>query len=336
MTKINIVLLFFVALVFNSQAQQGRNFSMWYMNNVQHNPAAVGTNDNDIRFFSNFRYQYFSVTDRPFQSTSASIEGKIHSKKGYGYLAIGGVFMNDMSGDGRYTVNQAVLPIAYHLAIDEENTITLGLQGGLYQRSVSPGAFTWDNQWNGVGFDQSIAGETFMQASNGFFDVGTGFLYTYRPESTKRFYAGFAAHHLNSPDITVSITDNLYRRFIGQVGGDFKFDQSKFALSPHMLVMFQGPNRNIMLGSNVVYYLHEPSLRTDFFQPHFISFGAYHRLKDAIMLNVQYAFKGFSIGLAYDTNISRLMPASGSIGGFEINLQYDLALGAKHGFRGRY
>src|SRR5690554_8109539 len=73
---------------FVASAQQGKNFSMFSLNNMQHNPAAVGTNDNDIKVFANFRYQYFTVSDKPFQTISASGEIKLFNststrKKGY-------------------------------------------------------------------------------------------------------------------------------------------------------------------------------------------------------------------------------------------------------------
>src|SRR5690554_5792184 len=70
-------------------AQQGTNFSMFFHNNMQHNPAADGTNDNDIKVFANFRYQYFTVTDKPFQTISASGEGKLFkSTERNGYLGL--------------------------------------------------------------------------------------------------------------------------------------------------------------------------------------------------------------------------------------------------------
>jgi len=118
-------------------AQQGNNFSMWFKNNLQHNAAAVGTNDNDVKLFTNYRNQYFSVSDKPFQTISASVEGKIKSSKDRNnYFGIGASFINDMSGDGRYSVNHFSVPIAYHMFFNDENSLSIGISPGLYQRSI--------------------------------------------------------------------------------------------------------------------------------------------------------------------------------------------------------
>ncbi len=69
MKIISLIILTFI-LSLQTLGQQGRNFSMWFHNNMQHNPAAVATNNNDMQLFTNFRYQYFTVTDKPFQTLS--------------------------------------------------------------------------------------------------------------------------------------------------------------------------------------------------------------------------------------------------------------------------
>lgn len=318
---IALVLCFSVSL----KAQQGRNFSMWFQNNMQFNPASVGTNDNDMQLFANFRYQYFTVTDKPFQTISGSIEGKLfRSNRRNGYLGLGGSFINDMSGDGKYSVTQVNIPIAYHLFFNEDNFISLGVQPGLYQRSISPGSLTWDNQWTGYEFNNAIPGEGIANASNSNFDVSAGLFYTYKENFTKKIYAGFSVQHITQPELDFNIADGLYRRFNAQIGGTYKFDLSTFGISPQVIVTMQGPNRNIMYGSNFDFYLQEPSFRTDFFRPTIFSFGLYHRYGDAIIANFSYRFQGLTIAASYDSNINRMLPASGSVGGFEVALKYDL------------
>ena len=126
-----------------ASAQQGKNFSMFFHNNMQHNAAAVGTNDNDIKVFANFRYQYFTVTDKPFQTFSASGEGKLFkSTKRDGYFGLGASFINDISGDGRYMVNTIAVPIAYHIFFNKENSLSVGVSPGLYQRTLGGGNLT--------------------------------------------------------------------------------------------------------------------------------------------------------------------------------------------------
>lgn len=327
--------LFALALFVSFQifAQQGRNFSMWFHNNMQHNPAAVATNNNDMQLFTNFRYQYFTVTDKPFQTISGSIEGKLfRSKTRNGYLGIGGAFMNDASGDSRYTNTQVSIPIAYHLFFNQNNSISLGVSPGLYQRSISPGSLTWESQWTGYEFNNDVPGEGLANANVSNFDLGAGVFYHYKKNNTQRVYFGFSAQHILQPNIDFNITDNLFRRFTGQIGANYKFNGSRFGISPQVIAMFQGPNRNIMFGSNFDFYLQEPSLRTIFFTPHIFSFGVYHRLGDAAVVNFSYTFSGLTIALSYDSNINSMLPASKTVGAAELVLKYDILVNRKGKF----
>lgn len=314
-------------------SQQGRNFSLFFQNNMQHNPAAVATHNNDMQLFTNFRYQYFTVTDRPFQTISGSLEGKLfRGATRNGYLGIGGAFMNDMSGDGRYSNTQVSIPIAYHLYFNEQNSISLGVSPGLYQRTISPGSLTWESQWNGYEFNNDIPGEGLANANVSNFDLGAGLFYHFKANNTRRFYMGFSTQHILQPSLMFNIQDNLYRRFTGQIGAHYKFTNSSFGLSPQVLAMFQGPNRNIMFGSNFDFYLQEPSLRTIFFRPTIFSFGVYHRFMDAVVVNFQYTFKGLTIALAYDSNINSMLPASKSVGAAELAIKYDMIVNRKGKF----
>jgi type IX secretion system PorP/SprF family membrane protein len=319
--------LFILVLVLSnaSYAQQGRNFSMWFHNNMQHNPAAVGTNDNDLQLFTNFRYQYFTVTDKPFQTISGSIEGKLfRSKNRNGYFGLGANFMNDMSGDGRYSNTQITIPIAYHLFINKDNFISLGISPGIYQRSINFGDYTWESQWNGYEFDNTFPSDNIAVNNFNFFNLGAGVFYNYKLDYTKRFHIGLSAQHLLEPQLTPNFENTLYRRITAQAGGTIKFDYSNFGLSPQFMAMFQGPNRNIMIGTNFDWYLKDPSLRTTFYKPTIFSFGIYHRIQDAIVVNFQYSTGAFTVALAYDSNINSMYPASRYVGAAELLLKFDI------------
>ena len=326
MKKIYITLLSLTfTLVFQlCYSQMGRNYSMWFKNPMQYNAAAAGTNDNNLRLFTNFRYQYFTVMDQPFQTISGSIEGKMFkSSLSNGYIGTGVHFMNDMSGDGRYTVSNLGVPITYHLEVDRDNHISLGIQPGFYQRSISGGNLTWESQWAGTEFNTNLQGEGIPNASTQQFDLGAGVLYRFQPNNTNKFMLGYGVNHILRPDLAFNITDELFMQHSIHVGGSIRNNLSSVGFSPHALVMLQGPNRNVMFGSNFDFYLQDPSLRTDFFQPTIFSFGVYHRFLDAIIANFMFSFKGFTLGVSYDSNIS-ILPQSSSVGALEINLLYDI------------
>lgn len=320
-----------IGFSYSTSAQQGRNYSMWFANEMQYNAAAVGTNFNDLKLFTNFRYQYFTVSEKPFQTISGAFEGKLLKDNANGYLGAGISFMNDMSGDGRYSVTQFAVPIAYHIQAGKAHVISLGLQPGVYQRSISQGNLTWDNQWTGFEFGSDIAGEGIPNASIANFDLGAGFRYSYKPDNTNKISVGYGAQHILRPDLRFNIEDKLFLRHTAQISGQIKPKLSSFGVSPHILAMFQGPTNNIMFGSNFDFYLQEPSLRTDFFLPTVFSFGIYHRLRDSFIANASFTFKGISIGASYDTNIS-MLPASGTVGAFEIFLAWDVIVNRQKKF----
>lgn len=324
MKNILLVLTISFLLCLNSFSQQARNYSMWFKNNMQYNAAAVGTNDNNLRLFSNFRYQYFTVMDKPFQTISASLEGKLlKSRLSNGYIGSGVSFMNDMSGDGRYSVSNLVVPVAYHLEVNNDNHISLGLQAGFYQRSITAGNLTWENQWNGYEFNTDVTGEGIPNASVQNFDMGAGILYRYQPNNTNKLLIGYGANHVVRPELQFNISDELFMQHTFHIGGSIKNGLSSVGFSPNALIMLQGPNRNVIVGSNFDFYLQEPSLRTDFFQPTIFTFGVYHRYLDAIIANFMFSWKGLTVGMSYDSNIS-ILPNSSTVGALEILLIYDI------------
>ena len=328
-----ILLTISLTTIFCSFAQQGNNFSMWFNNNMQQNVAAVGTGDNDVKLFTNFRNQYFSVSENPIRSISASVDGKVlRSYKRKSYLGLGASFINDVSGDGRYTVNDFKVPIAYHIFLNKVTSLSIGVSPGIYQRSIGGGDFTWESQWNGYEFDNNIPQSTILNTSVSNFDLGAGIFFKRQTSNSNKLYFGIGVNHILRPEIDFNIQDNLFIRYVGQFGMNHRFYQSDFGISPQVIAAFQGPTTNIIVGTNFDYFLQDASLRTGFYTPTVFSFGVYHRLNDAIIVNVQYSTKGLTIAASYDTNINSMLPYSKSVGGYEVALIYDIMLNRK----GRY
>ncbi|HLW38737.1 MAG TPA: PorP/SprF family type IX secretion system membrane protein, partial [Brumimicrobium sp.] len=207
------IIIFAISL--SVSAQQATNFGLFYLNNMQHNPAAVGTNNHDIKMFANFRYQYFTVTDKPYRTISASVEAKIlKAKKSKHYFGVGGSFINDASGDGRYGVNLATIPIAYHIFFNDNNSLSLGVAPGLYQRTIQPGAFTWQHQWTGTEFNQGLPGEDVGNRVVDRFNLDAGLFFKHQTSITNKFYFGVSAGHILEQDLGFFAEDKLERRYV--------------------------------------------------------------------------------------------------------------------------
>lgn len=314
-------------------AQEGKNFSMWFLNNLQHNPAAVGASDFDMKAFVNFRYQYFTVSKKPFQTLSASFEAKLlRSKTKKNHLGIGLSVINDMSGDGRYMVNDIMVPIAYHIYFNDNNSLSLGVSPGIYQRSVQPGNLTWESQWNGYEFNPGITAEPIARRSGISFDLGAGLFYKNQKSLTNKFYFGISARHILMPDIGFNIGDNLFRRYYFQFGLSHRFKRTNFGISPQLLAMMQGPNMNIVAGTNFDFYLRDASQRTIFVSQKKFTVGVYYRYMDAIIVNFGFYINGLTIAASYDANINTMLPSSKSVGAFEVSVAYDIMLNKRQKF----
>jgi len=321
MRLVTWVFLLFAQLLF---AQQGRNFSMWQENPLQFNPGAVANLDGNIRLFANYRNQYMTLSSNPLQTFSFSFESKlIGARNKQNYFNTGVIVMNDISGDGNYTVSQLGLPLSYSVRLDDRSRLALGVYAGLYQRSVQGNSFTWDHQWNGQFFDTGIlSGETINNANVGTFDLSSGLNYSYSIDKTRRFFAGYSMQHILSPDLAFNIEDRLMFRHNLHMNANYKIDGEMIGLSPALLVMLQGPNRNAIAGTNLDFFLRTPSLRTMFFQPTIFSVGLYYRLEDAVIINSYFMTKGWKIGVSYDTTLSRLSKFNNTVGAFEIFLSH--------------
>lgn len=320
------IFVIFIVFSYALRAQQGRNFSMWYENPQQLNPGATAHLDGNMRLFANYRNQYMTLSDNPLQTFSFSFDSKlIGAKNKNNYFNTGIVVMNDISGDGNYTVTQLGLPLSYSVKLDDKSRLALGVYSGLYQRSIQGGKFTWDHQWNGQFFDTDlIQGESINNANISTFDLSAGLFYSYTMDKTRRLNAGYSLQHILSPDLAFNIEDALMYRHNFHFQANYKIDNELLGLSPALLVMLQGPNRNAVAGSNLDFYLRPSSLRTMFFQPTVFSVGVYYRLEDALIVNTYFMTKGWKIGLSYDATLSRLSKFNNTVGAFEVFLSYQI------------
>ena len=127
MKKISTLFIFmYVAL--NAIAQQVPLYTQYMLNEFIINPAAGGK----YEFFeakSNNRYQWKGITDAP-RTYILSVNGPLRSRK----VGLGGYLFTDITGPTRRTGIYA--SYAYHLKINDQIKLGLGLSAGLLQFTV--------------------------------------------------------------------------------------------------------------------------------------------------------------------------------------------------------
>ena len=309
----------------NTIAQQDKHLSMWNENASQFNPAAVGIMDEDIRLLTNFRMQWLPLSGESMRTNTFSFDAKLIKSKGTdSHLGIGVNFVNDQTGNSKFTTNSFSIPIAYNIELNKMNSFSVGVAPGYYSQTIG-GSQTWNNQWNGSSFDQTLSnGETFIPKVNSF-DIGTGIQYKIKFDDVSHITACFSVNHLNTAGTNyTSAGTGLFKQFNFHISAT-KFDsQRRFGISPQALVTLMGPNYNILVGSYFDHELFESSKRTDYVQRSFISYGFFMRWKDAFIISAAFKTNGFKFGISYDVNLSKLSNATRSNGALELFLKYSI------------
>jgi type IX secretion system PorP/SprF family membrane protein len=307
------------------------------------NPALAGANS-PMQGIVNYRSQWSSVA-APYTTIAASFDARFNENKRNkkGIFAGGLNFFNDKAGDMRVSTTTANLSLAYHLILDRNSTLGLGINTGFGQRSIDASAGKWASQYNGMSYDAGIgSGEQFNTPDFSFVDAGAGMVYTYREgngymtQNIQRvFNAGFAVYHLNRPKYSFLNRDDeqLFMRLSGFVNAEIGIANTRGAFMPGIYYQRQKTAQEILFGTYYKYILHEGSRHTGFTRPMSGSIGLFGRFKDAMVAKFMFEWDQFSAGFGYDINMSSLTEASRARGGFEIFLRFNSGDGG--GFRAR-
>ena len=329
MGKLVAMVAVFFALTVSAQ---DIHFSQYGASPMALNPALAGMNACDYRVYANFRAQWLTLnqggTYRTYAGGADMSIGKITRYNSFAGLGVS--FFSDQAGDLKLGTNRVDVSFAYHVMLNRKATMQLsaGLQGAFNYRSIDPSRATFDGQYdpNTGGIDPNLPGEALGRTRVMFGDAGFGILYSAMFKNDINFYFGFAANHLNQPKISFypsgqdagkSGNERLYLKLTWHGGMALPVGK-KLSVMPHYLVLWQGPSYEFNVGCNFKTIIGNPTLSKTS-----VTFGAQYRgIFDAVILNTRVDYKGLGIGLSYDVNISKLIPASRTIGAPEISLTY--------------
>lgn len=321
-----------LSALFGGYAQQDQHFSMFTESTVYLNPAAAGFTPGDLQLFTNYRLQWSAVSDNPYRTISAGSDWRMFDQGG-SFLGAGINFYNDVAGLSKYQTSVISMPVNYALQVDKDNFLSFGLQPAFYQRTIKNEDLTWDNQWNGVEFDKSIDNNENLLNQNfsvSRFDVAAGVYWDSYINRNARIKLGIAGHHLTKQRINFTNDDErLYRRLNIHGQGEFKSDNTSITIMPAFVAFIQGPNKEIMFGSNFKFLLRGASRATSYFEEVTLSLGSYFRVGDALVVNAIFDISGFSFGAAYDLNVSTLSVATKGVGSMEFFLRYRIQFGTR-------
>jgi len=322
-----------LAFATSANAQQDRHFSLFYASPLELNPGAAGMFSGSVQFFTNYRNQWSPITPKLYKTITGSVDGKVYENSSNGtFVSAGMGFYNDVAGIGKMKTNIYAATVNVGIEVADDQYLALGVRPGLFQRNMDYSNFTWSNQWNGTEFDTgTLPGESVYFGNITKFDLNTGLYYYGNISQEVLVQGGIALHHVTRPSIGFTSTDErLYMKTVINASMVYKLRHSKLGFAPNVFAFFQGPNKEITFGNDFKYYIKESSKYTGYFDETSLSLGVYYRTQDAIYTTFFFNTSGFSLGVAYDSNISGLKPATNGMGGMEFLLRYRI------GFTGAY
>ena len=217
-----LLTLIFILVIIQLNAQDG-HFSQFYASPMSLNPALTGLSRYKLKATAQYREQWRSVTV-PYVSMQGGVEGRFN--QGYNNAIGGGLsFVNNEAGNANFTNPQVYLSGAFHKGLDSEGSSFLsgGIQFGAAQRSIN-NSLSFNSQYDGSVFNINLpSGELIDNQQVSYFDFSVGGAYSMIKDEQTSAYVGFAAFHINRPNISFvrNTEDLLERKFTFYAGGSF-------------------------------------------------------------------------------------------------------------------
>ncbi len=317
------VSILIVVVVFSGEIANGQDpqFSQFYAAPLFLNPALTGATG-QARAGLNYRNQWPSI-EASFVTSAAYFDYFFDEYNS----GVGLLISTDKEGLAGLRSTSFSLNYAYQLRINDVLTFRPGISAGYVIRDIDFSRLTFGDQFDPTTGEviNPVTSEPLNAENVGYLDLAAGgFIYT------DKFWIGFAAHHLNSPDqtFTGSTESPLAKRY--SVHGGYKIQLPKVSYSkgqvptrrersitPTFQYKKQGKFDQLDIGTYVTL---EP-----------IIFGLNYRglpiksldgfpNNESLILLVGLTHNGLNIGYSFDYTISDLGISSG--GAHEISVSY--------------
>lgn len=227
---------------------------------------------------------------------------------------------HDVVGDGNFrTIEvQGNICKAFKLTADSTHNIRFGMNLGMNHRQLNFNNFYFDNQFNGVEFFPSLpTGEVLTSDRKTNISIGLGTTYQYYVNPHFNITGGVGVFNLNRPNqgfyqekIKRDIRFNMFGKGIYALNYDWD-------LVPGFQLSVQGKYRELLIGSSVKYTLID---RLGEYRA--VYAGLFMRNRDAAYFSLGMDYQAMFVGVSYDLNFSKLVPASRARGGVEIAVRY--------------
>lgn len=313
---------------------QDLHFSQTSQTPLLINPAAAGVFDGWERVIINHRNQWLGAGTQ-FMTTSVAADVNLGKSRmnDKAHLGVGAMFFNDIGGDANFGIQTGGLTLSGILPMGGTGHIlSAGVQAGYGMRKADFSRLSFYNQFDGSGFDNTIAsGEpnsgtsfSYIDASAGLYYVYDGGMSTFQRNNDFKLQFGISGYHLNAPELKYSNGlegERLARKYVAHLGIVADLSGSDWAIDASALQFKQAGHYETIFGMMMRYRFEDGTKVTGLSHDAYFGFGCYARLKDAIIPSVMIDWKGFQFGVSYDVTISDLRKAYRG-GSLEFSLSY--------------
>lgn len=314
-------ILFLVIFIFSGLQllkSQDFYFSQFYASPLTLNPALTGLIPGDFRVATNYRNQNSYLL--PFSTYSASFDMKLfRTALDKDVFGLGMVVVKDDLSGGSMSNTMLMLSAAYHKSLGKSGNdfVSLGFQGGIFQRNVDPYAFSYQEQWvPGVGYDPNVAiTENFLNTKTLIVDMQGGLFWYHFLSDNSSIFAGASAFHITEPTETLFDEPAHFSRRIVAHGGARLPITDEIYIMPNVVSVFQSNAKDMIVGTTGEYWMDKTAVKL----------GGWYRMGDSFIISAGFEFSSIQIGISYDF-VSSELSYSESKGGFELSLVYSSML----------
>jgi type IX secretion system PorP/SprF family membrane protein len=328
MKKVIIKFLFVFTFVIWAQDV---HFSQFNESALMINPAHAGFFNGYFRAGVMYRDQWAAM-GKAFQTVFLSVDGGLFkNKKRNAFMGIGGTIFQDRAGFAAFRRLNALVHLSGVLKLNKKHSMSAGICGGALNTNANYQKLTFASQFDGNKIDKDRPnGENVFFRPFTTTDVGAGIAYYFQnliPDNDQDdlwwMRAGVAAYHINRPmqDFFAENNSRLPIRWSVYYSASFDIVDSRTNIAPSFLFQYQNPFREIIGGSYLKFKMKGGTKFTGQYSRTYVGFGLFYRSDDALIPKLIYEGGKFSIGLAYDFNISAYRLASRYMGGFEVSLK---------------
>lgn len=302
-------------LLSNTALAQEPNYSLYRYTPFFTNPGQIGTIE-DVRLMLNYRNQSLEAGES-FNSTSVSAFYPINIKNHR--LVIGADFLSDKASQYVNT-NGGLIGVAYSIKLNQYSELSLGVQGGFFQRKIG-GEFTTDDQFVNGGFDPSLISEDgVLNQTKAYPTLSGGVYYKIKDEfGEDKAFIGASVFNAIEPDISfIEATSDKLPMSLKVLAGYKVYQGERFSVLPNMRWVNQAGNSFFNLGSNFDY-----ALSTNEDGRTALELGAWYNTNEAGIVSVAYKQPRLTIGAGYEMPLGDGLNSARN-GTFELAISFRL------------